>query len=134
MAPERHEDTEHPSGATAPAVGVDPGPLDRLVRTVGAEATAKILSALISDAPRLLQGLAEADAAGDAKALRLYAHSLKSNAMMVGAHGLASTLQELERQALELQEWLSSEARQAAGEYEQLMGRMRSLRERYATS
>jgi HPt (histidine-containing phosphotransfer) domain-containing protein len=52
---------------------------------------------MITDTPRLLTGLQQALAKADPAQLRHWAHTLKSNAMMLGAEALARQFQELER-------------------------------------
>ena len=70
--------------------------IKNLVSAVGPQAMAEVLNLMINDTPRLLGGLQQALANSDATEFRLYAHTLKSNAMMVGASALVQQLQELE--------------------------------------
>lgn len=70
--------------------------IEGLISTLGQQATMEVLSTVIGDAPRLLDGLQKALAAYDPAALRFWAHSLKSNARTVGAAILVQQLQELE--------------------------------------
>ncbi|WGS47726.1 response regulator (plasmid) [Burkholderia sp. JSH-S8] len=51
------------------------------------------------DAPRLIQGMHAAVAAGDADALRLASHTLKSSSANVGAHVLSARCREIEQLA-----------------------------------
>jgi len=72
--------------------------LESMAASIGAERTGRLLSLMINDSPRLLNGLRQALAASDPKGLQLYAHTLKSNTMMVGvgASALSQQFQELE--------------------------------------
>jgi CheY-like chemotaxis protein len=75
----------------------DPAVIARLTSEVGHEALAGVLDTMITDTPRLLTGLQQALAKADPAQLRHWAHTLKSNAMMLGAEALARQFQELER-------------------------------------
>jgi len=55
------------------------------------------LGLTLAETKRLLAGLQQALANADSAQLRHWAHTLKSNAMMVGAEALARQFQELER-------------------------------------
>jgi PAS domain S-box-containing protein/diguanylate cyclase (GGDEF)-like protein len=74
----------------------DPEAIQDLVAAIGQPAMLDVLSSMINDAPHLLNGLQQALAAYDPAALRLWAHTLKSQAKTVGAAALAQELQELE--------------------------------------
>jgi signal transduction histidine kinase/CheY-like chemotaxis protein len=75
----------------------DTAVIARLISEVGHEAFAGVLDTMIKDTPRLLSGLQQAMAKADPAQLRHWAHTLKSNAMLVGAEALAQKFQELER-------------------------------------
>lgn len=55
-----------------------------------------VIGHYLASAPKLLQGLRQAVESGDAKALRMAAHSLKSSSRNLGAQALAALCQELE--------------------------------------
>jgi signal transduction histidine kinase/DNA-binding response OmpR family regulator len=117
--------------AGAAASGRDP--IERLVGTIGPTAGAKILSTLIADAPRQLDGLDRALAAGDAREFRRFAHSLKSNAAMVGATGTARQFEELETQAAGPGlAGIGNGLTAARWNYEQLVEGLQTRRDRYA--
>jgi HPt (histidine-containing phosphotransfer) domain-containing protein len=87
---------------------------------------------MIDSAPRLLEGLQQALASRDSKEFRRCAHSLKANAMTVGADATAARLQELEDlgEAGRLDE---AEAKFASAEqgYRRLIESMQALRKHY---
>ncbi|MGH7336056.1 MAG: response regulator, partial [Myxococcota bacterium] len=66
---------------------------------VGADGAAEVVDAIVEDAPRLLSGLDEFLQNGDRAALRLVAHTMKSNAALVGAKTLTALLEDLEQLA-----------------------------------
>ena len=70
--------------------------IEQLAAAAGPAGAAIVLGAMIDSAPRLLDGLQKALADRDGKEFRRYAHSLKANALTVGAAAIASHLQELE--------------------------------------
>jgi HPt (histidine-containing phosphotransfer) domain-containing protein len=70
--------------------------IEALIAAIGPESMARVLDAMASDAQRLLTGLEQAVAANDAKAFSLYAHSLKSNSLTVGAGAVGALFEELE--------------------------------------
>jgi len=70
--------------------------IEALIAEIGPESMARVLDAMAGDAERLLIGIQRAMASGDAKAFGLYAHSLKSNALTVGAVAVGEMFQELE--------------------------------------
>lgn len=57
---------------------------------------AELVETFAEEAPRLLEGLRRAQAAGDVAALRRHAHALKSNGHTFGAHAFAAAARELE--------------------------------------
>ena len=73
--------------------------LERLRDEVGPDGVAEVVNALVEDAARLLDGLEESLARRDPAALRLIAHTMKSNSAMVGADALTALLGELEQLA-----------------------------------
>src|SRR5687768_9706349 len=84
------------STGNEPAMGLRQELIDQLVAAAGPRGAVLVLGAMVDSAPRLLDGLRGSLAAGDAKAFRRSAHSLKANAATVGADALAQMLQELE--------------------------------------
>ncbi len=70
--------------------------IDQLASVAGPAGAAIVLGAMIDSAPRLLDGLQNSLADRDSKEFRRYAHSLKTNALTVGATAIAVRLQELE--------------------------------------
>ncbi|NND71116.1 MAG: Hpt domain-containing protein [Rhodothermales bacterium] len=79
---------------------VDVGALHKLLNAIGGDPAD--LAELIEDfnmlGPQLVDKLRQADQAGDHTAMRISAHSLKSNAREFGARTLESLCQTLEQQ------------------------------------
>jgi HPt (histidine-containing phosphotransfer) domain-containing protein len=75
---------------------VDPTTITGLALGVGPLSFAGLLDTMIRDATRLLDGLQQALEESDTARLRHWAHTLKSNAMMVGAAALVRQFEELE--------------------------------------
>ena len=110
-----------------------PNPYDRelvndLVSAVGAQALAGILNTMINDASRLLNGLQQAVAQSDAAQVRHWAHTLKSNAMTIGATAMVGQFQQIENMGAggSLSGAASAVAR-ANADYSQLMQAVRKL-------
>ncbi|MGZ2749515.1 response regulator [Burkholderia stagnalis] len=59
----------------------------------------RIIDQFNLDAPRLIEGMHAAVAAGDPDALKLASHTLKSSSANVGAHGLSARCREIEQLA-----------------------------------
>jgi HPt (histidine-containing phosphotransfer) domain-containing protein len=96
-----HVAEQHAPGdnGTPPAgVTLDAKALENLRVMVGDDASflAELVHTFLEDAPRLLEDMRAAVAAGDAAALRLAAHSLKSNAAQFGAVEFAALCKEIE--------------------------------------
>jgi hypothetical protein len=70
--------------------------IEALIAEIGPESMARVLDAMAADAERLLRGLEHAMICGDAKAFSLFSHSLRSNAVTVGALAVGELFQELE--------------------------------------
>ena len=87
------EDTPPPAN-----VALDAKALENLRAMVGDDASflAELVNTFLEDAPLLLGDMRAAVAAGDAAALRLAAHSLKSNAAQFGATEFAALCKEIE--------------------------------------
>ncbi len=77
---------------------LDPSAIANLRDLVGGEPEylAELIDSFLEDAPVLLANMEKAVMAGDATALRLHAHSLKSNAADFGARELADLCKQLE--------------------------------------
>ena len=76
---------------------IDQAILARLAEEIGPEALAELLDTMIDDTSRLLSGLQAALSNADAAELRHWAHTIKSNAMTVGAVALARQFHSLEQ-------------------------------------
>jgi DNA-binding response OmpR family regulator len=63
----------------------------------GSAGAVQVFDTLVNDSGQLLEGLRSATDRGDTREVRRHAHSLRSNAMMVGAVGPAAQLLEFER-------------------------------------
>ena len=86
-----------PGSLEQPATAaLDEAALEQLRSTLGDTATAEIVETFLNEGPRLFADLHKAVESGDAPALRLAAHTLKSNAATFGATALAELCQKLE--------------------------------------
>lgn len=85
--------------ARPPEAAIDTAVLDRLLESTGGdpEFVSTLLETFAEEAPRLLEELRGALAAGDAATARRAAHTLKTNAATFGAAGLAALCADLER-------------------------------------
>jgi HPt (histidine-containing phosphotransfer) domain-containing protein len=70
--------------------------IEALIAEIGPESMARVLDAMAGDADRLLKGLEQAMRSGDPKAFSLFAHSLKSNSLTVGAVAVGELFDQLE--------------------------------------
>jgi HPt (histidine-containing phosphotransfer) domain-containing protein len=70
--------------------------IEALIAEIGPESMARVLDAMAGDAERLVTGLQQALISGDLKAFTLCAHSLRSNALTVGAVAVGELFAELE--------------------------------------
>ncbi len=75
---------------------LNPSALQGLERALGQESVMDTLDALSEDMPRLSAGIADAARASDGKAVKFYAHTMRSCAAMVGAEDIAALCQEVE--------------------------------------
>jgi HPt (histidine-containing phosphotransfer) domain-containing protein len=73
--------------------------LEQLTARIGKDGMTAVLQAVIDDAPQLMRGLSESLDKGDEKAVRLYAHTMKSNGRIVGAGKLCELCGEVEETA-----------------------------------
>lgn len=102
---------------------IDTTIIEGLIAEIGPESMARVLEAMAGDAERLLTGLQQALRSDNPKAFSLYAHSLKSNALTVGATKVGAMFHELE--ALSNKgTLLGAQARieEAEAEYRKLIG------------
>lgn len=67
--------------------------------SLGDEGIQEVIEALVGDAARVCAGLASGAALGNGKAIRGFAHSMKSTAQMFGASWVAAPLIALEADA-----------------------------------
>ena len=77
----------------------DQAVLQLLRDAVGADGAAEVVKAMVEDAARLLDALEQSVERRDPAALRVAAHTMKSNSALVGADALTAVLGELERLA-----------------------------------
>jgi HPt (histidine-containing phosphotransfer) domain-containing protein len=97
--------------------------IEALIAEIGPESMAKVLDAMAGDADRLLMGLQQALDADKSEAFSLYAHSLKANALTVGAVAVGELFAELERLgAAGTLAGVESETQRAIAEYRELIG------------
>jgi len=97
--------------------------IEALIAEIGPESMARVLDAMAGDAERLLTGLQQALESNNSKAFGLCAHSLKSNALTVGAVAVGEMFQELEAIAnSDSLAGLESRVQRAQAEYRQLIG------------
>ena len=75
---------------------IDRQVLDELRETTGAEFTTELVNTFLDEAPGMIASLKQAAAAVDADGFRRAAHSIKSNANIFGATGLASLSRQME--------------------------------------
>jgi signal transduction histidine kinase/DNA-binding response OmpR family regulator len=111
----------------------DPAVVEHIASSIGMNEAVGILNVLLNDAPRLVTGLGDALANADMENFRLYTHTLKSNALMVGAPALAKRFQELENLAkTDSLATAADRTETALAAYERLMESMKALRDRYS--
>jgi HPt (histidine-containing phosphotransfer) domain-containing protein len=97
--------------------------IEGLIAEIGPESMARVLEAMAGDAERLLTGLQEALKTNNPKAFSLYAHSLKSNSLTVGAMKVGALYQDLETLATSGSlPSLELKVQQAQAEYRKLIG------------
>jgi CheY-like chemotaxis protein len=85
------------TGGPQPDDVLEPATFERLRATLGEEGAEQLVDAFVAEAPKLISALGSALDRGDAEALRLAAHTLKSNAATFGATALSETTAVLER-------------------------------------
>ncbi|MCP4198945.1 MAG: response regulator, partial [Proteobacteria bacterium] len=106
----------------APNGIIDTGALEELREMLGGDDYLKdFINSFFQEAPRMLSDMQQAGQEGDAKSLRLAAHSLKSNSAEFGAKTLSDLCRDLEGQAKDgLLEGLNQKVEQARIEYERV--------------
>jgi signal transduction histidine kinase/CheY-like chemotaxis protein len=117
----------------APA-SYDPQTLESLISATGAQGAALVLGTMIEGAQKMLEDLQRASEASSGKEIRRNAHSLKTNARTVGAHGLADELEEIENLAGKGQtDSLVARIGSVSAEYRRLVDAMKEIHERLTT-
>ena len=97
--------------------------IEGLIAEIGPESMARVLEAMAGDAERLLTGLRQSLIAANPKAFSLYAHSLKSNSLTVGATRVGALFEELETLSSHgVLTGVESKVEQAVAEYRELIG------------
>jgi HPt (histidine-containing phosphotransfer) domain-containing protein len=110
------------------AAPIDADAFAELQASAGAEFVAELVDTFLEEAPRMLEELRSAAAAGRPDLLRRAAHSLKSNANTFGAAGLGSMARRLELEGLPA--GAEETALAALGEeYARVAARLRELRD-----
>jgi HPt (histidine-containing phosphotransfer) domain-containing protein len=108
----------------------DQAAIARLASEVGGEALVELLNTMIADTARLLEGLQRGLANADCGQLRHWAHTLKSNAMMVGAEALVAQFQALEDLAGSDSVFgAAAQVARAQVDYQRLIGTLSNLAE-----
>ena len=98
---------------------LDPAPLQELLGDLGPADLAALLDSFFDSSPTLSQQMETAARSEDRDAVNRTAHTLKSNAAMMGASRLASVCEQLEADAMTAP-W--SALRQQVGEATRLLG------------
>ena len=80
---------------------IDKATFEELKQMSGADFINELIDAFLEEAPKMIQSMQTAVAAGDVESFRRNAHSLKSNAYTFGAPELAALAKELELLAKE---------------------------------
>jgi histidine phosphotransfer protein HptB len=108
------------------AAPIDADAFAELQASAGKEFVAELVDTFLEEAPRMLEELRSAAAAGRADLFRRAAHSLKSNANTFGATGLGDMARELELGGLPVE---GADAALAAlgDEYAGVAARLREL-------
>ena len=112
---------------SAPAAPIDDVAFAELQESAGADFVGELVDTFLEEAPRMLDELRAAAAAGNSEAFRRAAHSLKSNANTFGALGLGTLARELELGGIPAGGADAGLAALAA-EYARVAARLRELR------
>jgi HPt (histidine-containing phosphotransfer) domain-containing protein len=110
------EEAKEPNGI------IDNGALEGLREMLGGDDYLEdFINSFLQDAPQMLSDMQEARKKGDAKGLRLAAHSLKSNSAEFGAKTLSDLCRDLEGQAKDgILDGVNEKVEQARIEYERV--------------
>jgi PAS domain S-box-containing protein len=110
------EEVKEPNGI------IDNGALEGLREMLGGDDYLEdFINSFLQDAPQMLSDMQEARKKGDAKGLRLAAHSLKSNSAEFGAKTLSDLCRDLEGQAKDgILDGVNEKVEQARIEYERV--------------
>jgi HPt (histidine-containing phosphotransfer) domain-containing protein len=103
---------------------IDTTIIEGLIAEIGPESMARVLDAMASDAERLLTGLQQSLETNNLRGFSLFAHSLKANAVTVGAVKVGQLFQQLEAiaSANGSLAGVESKAQSAQAEYRKLIG------------
>ncbi|MCP4630187.1 MAG: response regulator, partial [bacterium] len=141
--PSRFDGTAEPESTTSTGLNVaevkapngiiDNGALEELREMLGGDDYLEdFINTFLQDAPRMLGDMQQAGKKGDAKGLRLAAHSLKSNSAEFGAKTLADLCRDLEGQAKAgLLEDVKEKVEQARIEYERVRTALLNLTKKH---
>jgi HPt (histidine-containing phosphotransfer) domain-containing protein len=112
-----------------PDTVIDLATFENLKATAGADFVRELVETFLSEAPRMLDDLRGALAAGDAERFRRAAHSLKSNSNTFGALTLGSMAKGLELGGFAAARQADGEAlTQLASEYERVAQALAELK------
>jgi HPt (histidine-containing phosphotransfer) domain-containing protein len=75
---------------------IDASVFNELADTTGADFVGELVAAFLDEAPGMIADLRDAAAQDDADRFRRAAHSIKSNALIFGAHQLGAMARDLE--------------------------------------
>jgi HPt (histidine-containing phosphotransfer) domain-containing protein len=103
---------------------IDTTIIEGLIAEIGPESMARVLDAMASDAERLLTGLQQSLETNNLRGFSLFAHSLRSNALTVGAVKVGQLFQKLEAiaNATGSLAGVESKVQLAQAEYRKLIG------------
>ncbi len=90
-------DRNRPPVATLATAGLQSSALDTMALAIGPEGIENMLRAMQGDVARLVNGLGNAAERADAKAMKFFAHAIKSGAQLLGAAPLVAQCTALER-------------------------------------
>ncbi len=109
---------------------IDPATFRALQDSAGAEFVTELIDAFLQEAPRMLDELSAAQAAGSVDRFRRAAHSLKSNSLTFGATALGELARELELgAAAAVRDGAASRLAALAAEYARVAASLRELRD-----
>ncbi len=79
---------------------IDPAVFEELAETTGADFVGELVGAFLDEAPVMIADLKDAAGQDDQDRFRRAAHSIKSNALIFGAHHLGALAREMELSVL----------------------------------